>query len=167
MTHNPSNNSRREFIRRGGLLLTGTTAYTLLPNYAWAEGDARLEALAFACHGMYPHKHIPFKHYKACAQGLLDKAAGDDALARTLDDGIARLNRFGSQPFAQLSEKERELALQRIIGTDFFGAVRGHTVVGLYNIPGVWQYFGYPGPSFPQGGYLRRGLDDIFWLQDL
>ena len=158
---------RREFIRRGGLLMTGTTAYTLVPNYAWAADDPLLEALAFACHAMYPHDHVPFKHYKACAQGLLDKAEGDPALRGTLEGGVARLDAFGSRPFAQLSEADRELALQRVEGSDFFSAVRGHTVVGLYNIPEIWQYFGYQGPSFPQGGYLERGFDDIFWLRDI
>jgi hypothetical protein len=43
--------------------------------------------------------------------------------------------------------------------------VRGHTVVGLYNIPEVWKYFGYQGPSFPHGGYLDRGFNDINWIK--
>lgn len=162
-----SNHARREFIRRGGLLLTGSTTYSLLPNYAWAENDSRLETMAFVCHAMYPHKHVPFKHYKACAQGLLDKAAQDAKLSSLLGDGITRLNLVGSPSFGQLSENDRELALQREIGSEFFNTVRGHTVVGLYNIPGIWKYFGYQGPSFAFGGYLRRGLDDIFWLKDL
>lgn len=167
MKSDSSNPSRREFIRRGGLLLTGTAAYSLMPNYAWAENDAQLETLALVCRAMYPHKHVPFKHYKACAQGLIDKASGDSALSANLKDGIARLDRFGSRPFVKLDEDEREAALQRLVGSDFFSTVRGHTVVGLYNIPGVWKYFGYQGPSFPHGGYLRRGFDDIFWLKDV
>ena len=161
------NPGRREFMRRGGLLMTGTTAYTLVPNYAWAADDPLLEALAFACHALYPHDHVPFKHYKACAQGLLDKAAGDPALRETLEAGAARLDAFGSRPFAELSGPDRELALQRVEGSDFFSAARGHTVAGLYNIPEVWKYFGYQGPSFPRGGYLERGFDDIFWLRDV
>ena len=163
----PEDFSRREFIRRGGLLLTGTTAYTLIPNYAWATDNHQLETLALVCYAMYPHRHVPLKHYKACAQGLLDKADSDAALKQTLNQGITRLDRFGSQPFKELSEDNRALALQRVENTPFFASVRGHTIVGLYNIPGVWQYFGYPGSSFEHGGYINRGLDDIFWLKDV
>ena len=163
----PDNISRREFIQRGGLLLTGSTAYTLIPNYVWAADDDKLETLAYVSYTMFPHRHVPFKHYKACAQGLLDKAANDSALQKTLDDGLAQLDAYASHPFAALPEDEQGLALQRLLKTDFFATVRGHTVVGLYNIPGVWEYFGYQGPSFAQGGYLDRGFDDIFWLQDV
>ena len=158
---------RREFIRRGGLLLTGSTAYTLIPNYVWAADDKKLDSLAYVCYTLYPHPHVPMKHYWACAQGLLDKAQKDPALQKTLDGGLARLDTIASRSFAELSEDEQAAAMQRLLNTDFFTAVRGHTVVGLYNIPDVWKYFGYQGPSFKLGGYLNRGFDDIFWLKDL
>lgn len=163
----PQDSSRREFIRRGGLLLTGTTAYTLIPNHVWAADNHQLETLALVCYTMYPHRHVPLKHYKACAQGLLDKAGGDAALKQTLNEGVTRLDRFGSQPFKELSEDNRTLALQRVENTPFFSGVRGHTIVGLYNIPGLWRYFGYQGPSFEHGGYINRGLSDVFWLKDI
>ena len=159
--------SRREFIRSTSLLLTGTTAYTMIPNFAWAKDDAQLEGLAHVCHALYPHEHVPLNYYFACAQGLLDKAAGDANLKSVLDEGMAALDAIYSMPFAELSDDDQALALQRLSGTPFFQTVRGHTVVGLYNIPGIWKYFGYQGPSFAKGGYINRGLNDIFWLKDI
>lgn len=157
---------RRAFMRGASLLLTGTAAYALTPNFAWAESD-KLEGLTQVCYAMYPHRHVPIKFYKACAQGLLDKAAGDSALAAQLNDGLAALDAVYSSPFHRLSDDDKELALQRLATMPFFQTVRGHTVVGLYNIPDIWQYFGYQGPSFPKGGYIDRGLNDIFWLNDV
>jgi hypothetical protein len=36
--------------------------------------------------------------------------------------------------------------------------------VALYRNKQVWPKLGYEGPSFPFGGYLERGFDDIDWL---
>ena len=163
----PVMQSRRDFMRGASLLLTGSAAYSLTPNFAWAADDEQLNNLAQTCYAMYPHKNVPRKFYKACAQGLLDKAKGDAALASLLDEGLTILDGVYSMPFYRLQEPEQYLALQRISTHPFFQAVRGHTVVGLYNIPGVWEYFGYQGPSFPKGGYIGRGLDDIVWLKDV
>ncbi len=158
---------RRAFMQGASLLLTGTAAFSLTPNFAWAASDEKLEGLAQACYAMYPHQHVPRNFYKACAQGLLDKAKGDKALSDLLDEGLAVLDAVYSMPFRELSESDQALALQRVTTHPFFQTVRGHTVVGLYNIPGIWDYFGYQGPSFPKGGYIRRGLNDIFWLKDV
>lgn len=157
---------RREFMRGASLLLTGTAAYSLTPNFAWAEGSDRLEGIARVCYALYPHRKLPYDFYKACGQGLLDKAATDSALSAQLDEGLSALNAVYSKPFHELSEEERELALQRVANTSFFQTVRGHTITGLYNIPKVWEHFGYQGPSFPKGGYIDRGFNDILWLKD-
>lgn len=157
---------RREFMRSTSLLLTGSTSFAVMPNFSWAAGDSKLEHLAQVCYMMYPHPDVPKKFYYACAQGLLDKAAKDPKLASLLEEGQSALDSLHSEPFVDLTEEDQELALQRLAGKPYFQTVRGHTVVGLYNIPGIWAYFGYQGPSFPKGGYLDRGFDDIFWLKD-
>jgi hypothetical protein len=164
MKNDIQNKDRRAFMRGISLVMAGSTAYALTPNFAWAAGDDTLEDLARVCYVLYPHKKLPYDFYRACAQGLIDKSAGDAALKKTLDDGMERLNRVYSPKFRDASESEQRLAMQRVYGTPFFDAVRGHTVVGLYNIPEVWRHFGYQGPSFPQGGYINRGFDDINWL---
>lgn len=162
----PADRSRREFFRKASLLMTGTAAYAMVPNYAHAGGHGgMLDALAYACHTVYPHDQVDFEHYRACGQGLLDKAKGDPALRQILREGVAALDVVYSKPFAELDYEHREQAMQRMISTSFFDAVRGHTVVGLYNIPGVWKDFGYQGPSFEQGGYINRGFDDIQWIK--
>ena len=162
-----TNKSRREFFRKASLLATGTAAYALVPNYVQAAGnDALLEGVAWACHTVYPHDHVDFTHYRACGQGLLDKAKGDPVLAQILREGVASLDAVYSKPFAELDDDLREQAMQRMLATSFFDTVRGHTVVGLYNIPGVWKDFGYQGPSFPLGGYIDRGFDDITWIKN-
>ena len=159
--------NRRAFLRSTSLLLTGSAAYAVMPNFAWAQGDQRLEVLAQVSYALYPHQRMPHKFYLASAQGLLDKAKGDAKLAALLEEGHETVNSIFSEPFNKLSAGDQDLVLQRIQGTPYFQTVRGHTVVGLYNIPGVWDYFGYQGPSFPKGGYLERGFDDVFWLKDV
>ena len=163
--------SRRDFMKAMALVFTGTAAYAMTPNFAYAEShnghDDTLDTPADVCYTLFPHKTVPRKFYLACAQGLLDKAAGDEDLQATLDAGLKRLNRIYSRPYSELDDGEKDMAIQRVRMTPFFATVRGHTVVGLYNIPDVWDYFGYQGPSFEKGGYLRRGFDDIYWLDDL
>ena len=56
--------------------------------------------------------------------------------------------------------------LQGMAADPFFGAVRGHTVVALYNNQNLWPQFGYPGSSYQDGGYIHRGFDDIDWLPE-
>ena len=54
-------------------------------------------------------------------------------------------------------------ALQRMETGPFFQAVRGHTVVALYNNKNVWPNFGYQGSSAQDGGYRYRGFQDAGW----
>lgn len=160
--------SRRDFMKAMALLFTGTAAYAMTPNFAYAQSDSpQLEDLADVCHTLFPHKHVPRKFYLACAQGLLDKAADDEELQGTIDTGLKRLNTLYSRGFKELDQSEQDMAIQRVINTPFFDAVRGHTVVGLYNIPEVWDYFGYQGSSYEKGGYINRGFDDVYWIDDL
>jgi hypothetical protein len=39
-------------------------------------------------------------------------------------------------------------------------------ITSLYDDREVWSLLGYEGPSFAQGGYLKRGFDDLDWLPD-
>ena len=54
--------------------------------------------------------------------------------------------------------------LEAIQDSDFFQAVRGGMITGIYNNPEVWPIFGFEGESFSKGGYINRGFDDIDWL---
>ena len=57
----------------------------------------------------------------------------------------------------------RSRCSQGIETTPFFGLVRGHTVVALYNNEVLWSDFGYQGSSWQEGGYLQRGFQDAGW----
>jgi hypothetical protein len=39
-------------------------------------------------------------------------------------------------------------------------------VVEIYSDPQTWKLLGYEGPSFAQGGYVKRGFNDLDWLPD-
>lgn len=83
-----------------------------------------------------------------------------------LRDGILALDEAAGGTFVTATPEDQEAALTRISDTPFFQAVRGKTVVSLYNQPEVWAQFGYEGPSFEQGGYLFNGFNDLSWLPD-
>ena len=79
---------------------------------------------------------------------------------------LAALDEKAGGSFLKASPDQREQALKAIEGTEFFGAVRTKTVVGLYNQVEVWEKFGYEGSSFEHGGYIFRGFNDLSWLPD-
>jgi hypothetical protein len=52
------------------------------------------------------------------------------------------------------------------VGTPFFESLRALVAWHLYDDREVWDFIGYPGASFDQGGYLHRGFDDLDWLPE-
>jgi len=46
----------------------------------------------------------------------------------------------------------------------FFNAMKTPVMWAIYNATELWALIDYPGPSFPFGGYINRGFDDIDWL---
>ena len=164
--------SRRQFLETGGGTVAGGVAASItasLPVTAWAEALKVLEGrtadiLLRVCRVMYPHDDLSDDYYAACVEGLDAKAVADETLARRLNDGAAKLDESAAGKFLDLPESKQVQALTAIENTAFFQAIRGHMVVALYNDRKVWKHFGYEGPSFPFGGYLERGFDDIDWL---
>ncbi len=163
--------NRREFLQTGRAAVAGGVAATLvagLSNSTWAKalgaiGDADAAVLLRMCRVLYPHDALSDDYYAACVESLDAKAHADAALATSLREGVAALNE-ATGGFLERSEKEQVAALTAIESSPFFQAVRGHMVVALYNDRKVWNHFGYEGPSFPFGGYLERGFNDIDWL---
>ena len=51
--------------------------------------------------------------------------------------------------------------LKKIENTPFFQKVRSTELVSLYNNHDVWKKFGYQGASYPIGGYLHHGFNDL------
>ena len=120
MKNDIQNKDRRAFMRGISLVMAGSTAYALTPNFAWAAGDDTLEDLARVCYVLYPHKKLPYDFYRACAQGLSRQKRRRRG---TEEDAGRRYGAAESRVFAEVSRCERSeqrLAMQRVYGTPFF-----------------------------------------------
>jgi Gluconate 2-dehydrogenase subunit 3 len=115
---------------------------------------------------LYPHVALPDSVY-ARVPAKIDEAAREDAAqAQTVNDGVADLDGRGEQPFVERSAEQQLADAKAIEGSDFFELVRSTAVVEIYSDPSTWKLLGYEGPSFAQGGYLKRGFNDLDWLPD-
>lgn len=149
----------------------GGVTWLVAPDKAWAvEYDALTPELAQSLlvmtRALYPHERLGDVYYAKVVKDLDAEASGfaDKSRLEMLRLGAQELDEAAGGSFANASEDDREKALGTISDTPFFQAVRGKTVVSLYNQPEVWEKFGYEGPSYEQGGYLHRGFDDLSWL---
>ena len=88
------------------------------------------------------------------------------ALAGLWGIGLAFYHWQGGLPFLELSDGGQVAALTSMEATPFLQAVRGNTVVALYNNKNVWPNFGYQGSSAEEGGYLYRGFQDAGWTME-
>jgi len=118
---------------------------------------------------VYPHDSFGDELYAAAVKAHDDTAADDAEFKTLIEEGVALLNTnavaAGHPNYIETGwEADRVALLRDIEDTDFFGAIRGGLVVGLYNQPAVWEKLDYEGPSFDKGGYLYRGFDNINWL---
>lgn len=170
---NKTNMSRRGFLKASGLTAAGAvalslTGMTIAPN-TWAMTLAHIstpegQTLSRLCRVLYPHSHLEDMYYDACVEGLDSKAAHNQNLLDLLKNGVAQLDSTYNTPFLKLSADQQLDAVKKLEGSPFFNTVRGHVVVALYNNEKIWMSFGYEGPSYPHGGYLDRGVNDIDWL---
>ena len=115
---------------------------------------------------MYPHDGFPDGPYERSRDALLADAAASPRLAGLIAQGVRDLDQLGGRPFAELSEREATAVLERIAGSDFFGAVRNKAFATLYDDHEVWALLGYEGASFELGGYVHRGFADLDWLPE-
>lgn len=168
--------NRRQFLGTSGRAVAGGVAVTSLtglvaPGVGWAAPMSALDqgtadVLLRVCRVMFPHDGLGDSYYATCVEGLDAKAAKDSALAKLLTDGAKELNGAADGKFLELDEPGQTKALASREDTPFFKAIHGHVIVALYNNPKGWAHFGYEGPSFPFGGYLERGFNDIDWLPE-
>jgi hypothetical protein len=168
--------NRRQFLETSTRGVAGGVVASLVPTLVLADDNwpsqlAAIESsnaamLVRMCRVLYPHDGLSDGHYADCVVSLDAKAAADSALAKQLNDGASALNAASGGKFLELDEAAQVAALVTIENTAFFQSVRGHMVVALYTDRKVWAELGYEGPSFPYGGYLERGFDDIDWLPE-
>ena len=170
--------SRRTLLKSGGVTAAVAVAAPgfTLGGQAFAQTPVALGAASFAtlvkmARDIYPHDKIADAAYAAVISGH-DAAAKDDAARKTmLEDGVQLLDglseRMGFGKYAAAAKEADRVAVLKEIEKqkpDFFGAIRGSLVTGIYNNKELWPHFGYEGESASQGGYIERGFGDIDWL---
>jgi hypothetical protein len=166
--------SRRDFLKTSGIVVTaaalGTgTAALIIPDQSWAAtlevfDEHQAATLLHLTREIFPHQGMADIYYAVVVRDLDAEAQGDAATAKLLKDGVAELDQALGIPWTQLSEGYRAEVLATRTDSAWFNKVRGKAVVSLYNNDLAWRYFGYEGPSFPRGGYIIRGFDDLNWL---
>lgn len=164
---------RREFLRTAAtttaavVVVTGSTTI-LASNRAWAMtldhfGPHEAEVLLQMTRQLYPHDGIGDIYYAEVVEALDAKAKAAPEIVAQVKNGVAALDQPLGVPFLELSDGTQVEVLQGMETTPFFGLVRGHTVVALYNNEVLWSDFGYQGSSWQDGGYLQRGFQDAGW----
>ena len=167
--------NRRDFLKRSALATAGTAvAASSVSVVAFAAGEAATQlftdteraTLLKMAREIYPHDKLNDSYYAKVVDVLAADAAKDPDEAKLLKDGIANLNQVAGGNFATQSSENQVEALKKIETTPFFQKVRSTETVALYNNPEVWKVFAYPGASFPIGGYIHHGFNDLKWLPD-
>jgi hypothetical protein len=164
--------NRRDLLR-GAALLFGTVAAgsvlaELAPTRVWALELSHLTApegstlIAFG-RVLYPHPKLDDAVYALLAKDL-DAKAADPTVAAQLAKGTAALDAAAGGSFVKAGPEAKLAAVKSLEGTPFFATVRGQCITSIYNNDMAFAHFGYPGPSWKQGGYIRRGFNDLSWL---
>lgn len=167
---------RREFLHKGALAVAGAAAAAsgiTAVSYA-AEAASGLktlnahegETLLKMTRQIFPHDKLGDSHYWKVVEDLDNEAGGTPDVAKLLREGVAGLDSASNSKFITLSSDGQVAALKKIETGAFFQKVRGTELVALYNNHEVWKRLGYPGPSYPIGGYLHHGFNDLKWLPE-
>lgn len=167
---------RREFLKTSALVVAGTAvAASGLINVAGAgEWTGRLtilqpheaSTLLAMAKRIFPHRSIDDACYVKVVEVLDANSKSDPAVAKILSEGVVALDGSTGAKFADRDEKDQVAALEAVQTTPFFLKVRGTELESLYSNPAMWKAFGYQGPAYASGGYIRRGFNDLNWLPD-
>jgi hypothetical protein len=168
---------RREFLQKSAIVVAGAAAaasgVTVVAHAdtKWTSGLKTLsphegETLLKMSRQIYPHDKLDDTYYVKVVQDLDVEAGKKPETAKLLHDGVAQLDRGSGPKFADKSDAQQTAALKKIDTTPFFKKVQGTALVSLYNNNAVWKRFAYLGASYPIGGYLHHGFNDLKWLPD-
>jgi hypothetical protein len=167
---------RREFLQKGALVVAGAAAFAsgvtaVAGVEPWTSQLKALNAheantLLAMSRQLFPHPQLDDTYYIVVVQALDAEAVTKPDIAKLLRDGVSRLDTVKGAKFVALSPANQIAALKQVEHTDFFTKVRNSELVSLYNNHGVWKKLGYPGASYPIGGYLHHGFNDLNWLPD-
>jgi hypothetical protein len=167
---------RREFLQKGALVVAGAAAFAsgvtvVAGAEQWTAGLKTLDAhqgqtLLAMSRQIFPHPPLDDSYYIKVVQDLDTEAGTKAETAKLLHEGVTRLDAVKNAKFVTLSPTDQIVALKQIDHSDFFTKVRTSELVSLYNNHDVWKKLGYPGASYPIGGYLHHGFNDLNWLPD-
>ena len=168
--------NRREFLASAGKVAASVVLLSGMTTMLAANGDWAMELQALPQHEaevllrmarqLYPHAMLGYIYYAEVVEGFDTKAKASPELVTLVKEGVAELDGALGVPWLRLSDGTQLEVLHRIKDGKFFQAVRGHTVVALYNNKNVWANFGYQGSSSEEGGYLYRGFQDAGWTME-
>lgn len=164
---------RRDFIKTGALAATaavpGVRAIALAATSQAESGPLSQHdqaTLLKMARQIFPHDQLNDACYAPTIEELNSDAAKDPAVAKMLRDGVAHLDTVQDAKFVTLTPEDQIAALKKIEHTPFFQKVQSVELVALYNNHAVWKQLGYPGASYPFGGYIHHGFNDLKWLPD-
>jgi hypothetical protein len=167
---------RREFLQKSALVVAGAAAFAsgvkiVVGAEQWTSGLKTLKAheaqtLLAMSRQIFPHPQLDDSYYVIVVQDLDTEAATKPTTAKILSEGVKRLDTVQNAKFVTLQSTEQIAVLKQFDRTDFFTKVRNSELVSLYNNHDVWKKLGYPGASYPIGGYLHHGFNDLNWLPD-
>lgn len=115
---------------------------------------------------IYPHPKLDDAYYLTTVTDLDSEAVASPQTAKLLSDGIAQLQSSTGGKFDNLTPEQQTVILVAIQSGPFFQKVRATELVSLYNNREVWKQFDYRGASYPFGGYIHHGFNDLNWLPD-
>ena len=168
---------RREFLKTGAMAVVGTAAVATgfvaevsaaeeaTPKFAVLQPhDA--QTLLQVTRQIFPHRKLSDAPYWRVVGQLDGAAQADPSVAKLLSGGVAQLDSSQGSKFVDLNDKQKLDALKAIETGDFFQKVRGVELQTLYSDPEVGKALKYQGASYPIGGYLHHGFNDLAWLPD-
>jgi hypothetical protein len=165
---------RREFLHKSAMVVAGAALATPVAAAVshvdpWAAQLKTLnahegETLLKMARQIFPHDRLDDSYYIIVVRDLDHEATTTPASAQLMHDGVAHLDSGAPTRFIARSNTDQVAALKQIENTPFFRKVHGIELVSLYNNPAVWKRLGYPGASYPIGGYLHHGFNDLRWL---
>ena len=149
------------WLGAGGVLVAAKTAHGAMSSLSESEATTLLHL----ARTIYPHAQLDDKPYLKIVEGIDRDMAGSADLARSIKEGLAKLDQAAKGKFSGLAEAEKASMAESIASTEFFGTIKGKALGLLYNNKEVWPVLGYEGSSWEKGGYLNRGFNDLDWLK--
>lgn len=163
---------RRDFLKTGtlaaaaavsGIDAVAIASESIAPQHSVLSKHDN-ETLLKMARQIFPHDRLDDACYAPTIEELNKDAAKDPAVAKLLREGVGNLDKVQDSKFVSLSPEDQVAALKKIEHTPFFQKVQSVELVALYNNHAVWKQLGYPGASYPFGGYIHRGFNDLAWL---